>query len=122
VVYASLLGKVSTPPEEPPSDPRFALLPGRVLTRFTKVLGQDRLSTKPSCTQESMKLYTMALSSLDCSDFIPRVHAEVKDSDVRIASDAAVNRLLPIPDGVDLWSILEGKSSQVTGSGAPAPG
>jgi hypothetical protein len=66
-------------------------------------LNHPEFSDETSFTQDSMKLYTMALSSLNCSDFTPQVHAETKDSHVRIAFDVAVSRLLPIPDGVDSW-------------------
>jgi hypothetical protein len=78
-------------------------------------IDHPEFANETSHTRESMKLYTLALSSLDCSDYIPPLHAGAKDSDVRIASDAAVGRLLPIPDGVDLWLILEGRSSPATG-------
>jgi hypothetical protein len=71
-------------------------------------LSHPEFSDETPFTQDIRKLYTMAFSSLPCSDFTPQVHAEAKDSDVRIAFDAAVSRLLPIPDGVDPWSILDG--------------
>jgi hypothetical protein len=77
-----------------------------------------------SFIQGCMHQYTTALSSLNCEDFEPLVHAEAKDSDVAIASEAVISRLLAIQDGPDLWSCIpqEDRSSPGTGSGASAPG
>jgi hypothetical protein len=87
------------------------------------LLNYPESSQESPFTQDCMNLYTTALSSLDCSDFTPRVHADAKDSDVGIAIEAAISRLLPIQDGTDLWSCIpqEDRSSPATGSGAPAP-
>jgi hypothetical protein len=88
---------------------------------FDCPLNHPEFSQETWFTQDCMNLYTTALSSLNCANFIPQVHAEAKDSDVRIAIEAATSRLLPIPDGPDLWSILESRSRSGTGLGAPAP-
>jgi hypothetical protein len=85
-------------------------------------LNHPVFSQESPFTQACMRLYTTALSSLNCADFTPQVHAEAEDSDVRTATDAAISRLLPIPDGPDLWSIIGDMTSPVTDSGAPAPG
>jgi hypothetical protein len=80
-------------------------------------------SDESSFTQDCMNRYAAALSSMNLEDFVPLVHAEAKSSDVRIAMEAAISRLLPIHDGPDLWAHLEelSRSSSVTGSGGPAP-
>jgi hypothetical protein len=40
-------------------------------------------------------------------DFAPLGHTEAKSIDVRIATESAISRLLPIHDGPDLWAHLE---------------
>jgi hypothetical protein len=77
-------------------------------------LNHPEFSQESPFTHECMKLYRTALSSLNCADFTPQVHAEAKDSDVRIATDATTSRLLPILDGPGLWAIIGDRSSPVT--------
>jgi hypothetical protein len=66
-----------------------------------------------------MSRFSSALSTTDLSDFEPLVSAEPKKSDVETAEEAAISRLRPIQDDLDLWG-MHG-SSAATGSGAPAP-
>jgi hypothetical protein len=81
----------------------------------------DSSSESPH-TLSSMSKYSEALSHMDCSCLQPLVHAEAEDSHVKIATEVAISRLLPIMDGPDLWSqILESRSSSDTRSGGPAP-
>jgi hypothetical protein len=56
-------------------------------------------SQESSFTQDCMRQYSAVLSLLDLKDFEPLVHAGAKDSDVGIATEAAISRLLPIQDG-----------------------
>jgi hypothetical protein len=70
--------------------------------------------------QEQMTRFSGSLSTMDLSDFQPSPVAEAKQSDLEAAQDAAISRLRPIQDGLDLWGIH--MSSGVTGLGAPAPG
>jgi hypothetical protein len=59
--------------------------------------------------------FSEALSHMDCVNFESLVHAEAEDSHVKIATEAAISRLLPIMDGPDLWtSIFESRSSSVS--------
>jgi hypothetical protein len=58
------------------------------------------------------------LSRLDLTDFIPRVSAETKQSDLEIVEDAAVSRLPPIQDGIDFWEMH--RRSAVTVPSGPA--
>jgi hypothetical protein len=89
----------------------------------------DEPETHPEFSQESpftqgcMTHYSEALIQLDCDGFEPLVHAEAKDSDVGIATEAAISRLFPIQDDPDLWSTIldKDRSSPAIGSGAPAP-
>jgi hypothetical protein len=53
-------------------------------------------SQESSFTQDCMRHYSIALSRLNCESFEPLVHAEAKDSDIEIATEAAISRLLPI--------------------------
>jgi hypothetical protein len=52
-----------------------------------------------------MKHFTSALSRFDLADFVPRVSAEAKQSDLETVEDAAVSRLRPIQDGPDVWAM-----------------
>jgi hypothetical protein len=81
-------------------------------------------SQETSFTQDCMRHYAVALSTLNLSSFEPLVHAGAKNSDVGIATEAAISRLLPIHDGPDLWEDIqrESRSSLGTGLGAPTPG
>jgi hypothetical protein len=65
-----------------------------------------------------MKHVARELSRLDLADFVPRVSAEAKQSDLETAEDAAVSRLGPIQDGPDMWELH--RSSAVTVSSGPA--
>jgi hypothetical protein len=77
----------------------------------------DFASESPFC-QEQMTRFSSALSTMDLSGFQPQVAAEAKDSDVETFQDAAISRLHPIRDGLDLW---DHRSSPHTVLGAPAP-
>jgi hypothetical protein len=89
-----------------------------------KPMNHPEVSQESQFTQDCMAHYSAALSSLNCDSFEPFVHAEAKDSDIGIATEAAISRLRPIHDGPDIWSSIlqEGRSSQGTGLGASAPG
>jgi hypothetical protein len=67
-----------------------------------------------------MKRLSASLSTMGLSDFHPSVASEAKQSDVETAEDAAISRLRPTQDRLDLWE--NHRSSDVTGSGAPVPG
>jgi hypothetical protein len=49
-----------------------------------------------------MTQYSTALSHMDCSCFEPLVHGEAEDSQITIATEAVVSRLLPIMGGPDI--------------------
>jgi hypothetical protein len=66
-----------------------------------------------------MSRFLAALSTIDLSEFQPSVATEAKDSDVEAATNPAISRFRPIPDGLDFWGMHGGA---VTGYGAPAPG
>jgi hypothetical protein len=71
-------------------------------------------------TQGCMKHFSSALSRLDLTDFMPRVSAEAKQSDLETVEDAAVSQLRPIQDAPDMWELH--RSSAVTGLSVSAPG
>jgi hypothetical protein len=75
-------------------------------------------SSESNFTKAAMTQYTSALSQMNLSSFEPLVDAEAKQSNVDIAIDAAISRLSIIQDACDFWN---GRSSQDTGSGGPAP-
>jgi hypothetical protein len=60
----------------------------------------DFASESPFC-QEQMYRFSSALSTMDLSDFQPSVAAEVKQSDVETAEEAAISRLRQTQDGLD---------------------
>jgi hypothetical protein len=66
-----------------------------------------------------MNRFSGSLSTMDLRDFQPSPAAESKQSDLETAEDAAITRLRPIQDGLELWRIQ--RSSGDTGSGGPAP-
>jgi hypothetical protein len=68
-----------------------------------------------------MTEFSVALADKDLSNFVPLVDGEAKQSCVSIAQQAAISKLCPIQDAHDFWSQVDGRSSQDTGSGAPAP-
>jgi hypothetical protein len=81
-------------------------------------------SQETSFTQDCMRHYTVALISMNLSDFEPILHAKAKESDVGIGTEAAISRILPIHDGPDLRGGIQkmSRSGSDTGSGAPGPG
>jgi hypothetical protein len=72
-----------------------------------------------SFTQARMKRFSVALSTLDNSDFAPQVPSEAKHSQVVAPEEAAISRPCPVQDGYDFWELS--RSSSVPGSGAHAP-
>jgi hypothetical protein len=82
------------------------------------------LSQASPFTQECMTQYSVSLGQLNCDSFEPLVHAEAKDSDIGIATEAAMSRLFPIQDGPDLWSSVTQEDGSSPGRGllASAPG
>jgi hypothetical protein len=84
-------------------------------------LGQspDFASQSPYC-QEQMSRFSSSLSTMDLSEFQPLVTADAKRPEIETAEKAAISRLRPIHDGPDFWG--NHRSSDGTGSGAPAPG
>jgi hypothetical protein len=54
-------------------------------------------------SQEEMKRFSSALSTMNLSEFMPSVAAEAKQSDIETAKEAAISRLRQIQDGLDFW-------------------
>jgi hypothetical protein len=79
----------------------------------------DFSNETPYC-QELMTRFSAALSTMNLSEFEPHPAAEAKDTDVKIATEAAISRLLPIQGGDDQWEVH--RSSAATESGGDAPG
>jgi hypothetical protein len=76
----------------------------------------DFASETPYC-QEHMVKFSQALAAMRHKPFEPKSTAEAKEFDLRIAEDAALSRLRPIPDGPDQWA--SGRSSSGTDAGGP---
>jgi hypothetical protein len=58
-------------------------------------------ASEPPYFQQQTTKFSHALAEMNLDSFIPRLAAEAKPSDLRIAEDAALSRLLPIQDGPD---------------------
>jgi hypothetical protein len=50
-----------------------------------------------------MNRFSAALSTMDLSDFESLVSADAKQSELETAKEAAIFRLRPIQDGLELW-------------------
>jgi hypothetical protein len=79
----------------------------------------DIINESPYC-QEQMSHFWAALSMMNPEEFQPHPAAEAKDTDEKIATEAAISRLLPIQDADDQWEVY--RSSAATVSGRAAPG
>jgi hypothetical protein len=79
----------------------------------------DFANETPDC-QEQMTHFSAALWTMSLKEFVPHPAAKAKDTDVKIATEAAISRLLPIQDGDGQWEVH--RSSADTGSGGAAPG
>jgi hypothetical protein len=60
----------------------------------------DFANETPDC-QEQMARFSAALLTMNLEEFEPHQAAEVKDTDVKIATEAAISQLLPIQDADD---------------------
>jgi hypothetical protein len=68
-------------------------------------------SESPIC-QERMVQFSRALAKLRHKNWTPLSTAEAPEKSLHVASDEALSRLRPIPDGPDQWSLC--RSSTVT--------
>jgi hypothetical protein len=66
-----------------------------------------------------MNRFSEGLSRMNLSDFAPYPVAEAEQSDIATSEDAAVSRLRPMQDGLDLGVIH--RSRGVSGFGGPTP-
>jgi hypothetical protein len=63
--------------------------------------------------------FSKALAGMRHKSFVTKSIAEAEESSLRIAEDAALSRLRPVPDGPCQWAVH--RSSADTGSGASEP-
>jgi hypothetical protein len=68
-------------------------------------------SESPIC-RERMAQFSRALAKLRHKNWIPKSTAEAQERDLKIAEEASLSRLRPIPDRPDQWSLC--RSSTVT--------
>jgi hypothetical protein len=66
-----------------------------------------------------MTRLSAALSTANLEEFEQHQAAEAKGIDVKIATEAAISRLLPIQDGDDQWEVHRNSAAAVSGGAAP---
>jgi hypothetical protein len=116
--------KFQPPLKRPRTDPGRLFYPAEHSCVFEKYWDHldcpedhPEFSQETPFTQDCMRNYASALHSINLENFTPLVHAEAKEVEVEIATEAAISRLLPIRGFGQNWT-SDSVSEDVLGFGS----